>query len=52
MYLSDNPTAGMYVVDQGNQQTGDFDEHKVCMASTQWKKLYKYAGNTNGWKDW
>ena len=30
VYLSDNPTAGnVYVVDQINQQTGDFDEHKV-----------------------
>lgn len=30
VYLSDNPTAGnVYVVDQVNQRTGDFDEHKV-----------------------
>lgn len=30
VYLSDNPTAGnVYVVDQIDQQTGDFDEHKV-----------------------
>ena len=30
VYLSDNPTAGnVYVVDQINQQTGAFDEHKV-----------------------
>mgnify|MGYP001678880381 CR=1 FL=1 len=30
VYLSDNPTAGnVYVVDQVNQWTGDFDEHKV-----------------------
>lgn len=30
VYLSDNPTAGnVYVVDQINQRTGDFDEHKV-----------------------
>ena len=27
VYLSDNPTAGnVYVVDQVNQRTGDFDE--------------------------
>lgn len=30
VYLSENPTAGnVYVVDQINQQTGAFDEHKV-----------------------
>ena len=30
VYLSDNPTAGnVYVVDQIDQQTGGFDEHKV-----------------------
>ena len=30
VYLSDNPTAGnVYVVDQIDQQTGEFDEHKV-----------------------
>ncbi len=30
VYLSDHPTAGnVYVVDQVNQQTGEFDEHKV-----------------------
>ncbi|MCI6671844.1 MAG: hypothetical protein MSG77_04825 [Prevotella sp.] len=30
VYLSDNPTAGnVYVVDQIDQQTGVFDEHKV-----------------------
>ena len=30
VYLSDNPTAGnVYVVDQIDQQTGDFDEHKI-----------------------
>lgn len=30
VYLSDNPTAGnVYVVDQIDQQTGNFDEHKV-----------------------
>lgn len=30
VYLSDNPTAGnVYVVDQVNQRTGDFDDHKV-----------------------
>ena len=30
VYLSDNPTAGnVYVVDQVNQRTGGFDEHKV-----------------------
>lgn len=30
VYLSDNPTAGnVYVVDQIDQQTGAFDEHKV-----------------------
>ena len=30
VYLSDNPAAGnVYVVDQIDQQTGEFDEHKV-----------------------
>jgi hypothetical protein len=30
VYLSDNPTNGkVYVVDQLNQKTGEFDEHKV-----------------------
>lgn len=30
VYLSDNPTAGnVYIVDQIDQQTGEFDEHKV-----------------------
>ena len=30
LYLSDNPASGnVYVVDQVNQKTGEFDEHKV-----------------------
>lgn len=53
VYLSDNPTSGnVYVVDQIDQKTGKFDEHKVMYgfpskeaAVEAYKRQY-----TDGWK--
>lgn len=53
VYLSDNPTAGnVYVVDQINQQTGAFDEHKVMYGfSSMEEAVQAYRDQyEDGWK--
>ena len=53
VYLSDNPTAGnVYVVDQVNQRTGDFDEHKVMYGfSSMEEAVQAYRDQyEDGWK--
>ena len=53
VYLSDNPTAGnVYVVDQINQQTGDFDEHKVMYGFDSMEKAVQAYRDQyeDGWK--
>lgn len=53
VYLSDNPTAGnVYVVDQIDQQTGEFDEHKVMYGfSSMEEAVQAYRDQyEDGWK--
>lgn len=53
VYLSDNPTArNVYVVDQINQQTGAFDEHKVMYGfGTMEEAVQAYRDQyEDGWK--
>lgn len=53
VYLSDNPTAGnVYVVDQVNQRTGDFDEHKVMYGFNSMEEAVQayLAQYEDGWK--
>lgn len=53
VYLSDNPTSGnVYVVDQINQKTGKFDEHKVMYGfPSEEAAVEAYKGQyEKGWK--
>lgn len=53
VYLSENPTAGnVYVVDQINQQTGAFDEHKVMYGFGSMKEAVQAYRDQyeDGWK--
>lgn len=53
VYLSDNPTAGnVYVIDQINQQTNAFDEHKVMYGFSSMESAREaYASQyEKGWK--
>lgn len=53
VYLSDNPTSGnVYVVDQIDQKTGKFDEHKVMYGfPSKEAAVEAYKGQyTDGWK--
>ena len=53
VFLSDNPSQGnVYVVDQVNQQTGEFDEHKVMYGFNSAEEAQEaYLANySEGWK--
>lgn len=53
VFLSDNPTEGnVYVVDQINQETGEFDEHKVMYGFNSMEEAREaYLSNySEGWK--
>lgn len=53
VFLSDNPTEGnVYVVDQINQKTGEFDEHKVMYGFNSIEEAREaYLSNySEGWK--
>lgn len=53
VFLSDNPTEGnVYVVDQINQKTGEFDEHKVMYGfGSMQEAIDAYLSNySEGWK--
>lgn len=53
VFLSDNPSQGnVYVVDQVNQQTGEFDEHKVMYGfnSIEEAQAAYLANYSEGWK--
>ena len=53
VFLSDNPTEGnVYIVDQINQQTGEFDEHKVMYGfnSIEEAKSAYLSNYSKGWK--
>ena len=53
VFLSDNPTQGnVYVVDQINQETGEFDEHKVMYGFNSMEEAREaYLSNySEGWK--
>lgn len=53
VFLSDNPSQGnVYVVDQVNQQTGEFDEHKVMYGFNSMEEAQAaYLSNySEGWK--
>ncbi|MGI6180428.1 hypothetical protein, partial [Butyricicoccus intestinisimiae] len=53
IYLSDSPTTGkVYIVDQINQQTGEFDEHKVMYGFPSMEAAREaYASQySKGWK--
>ena len=53
VFLSDNPTSGnVYVVDQVNPSTGEFDEHKVMYGfATEEEARQAYLSNySDGWQ--
>lgn len=53
VFLSDNPTSGkVFVVDQVNPSTGDFDEHKVMygFASEEEARQAYLSNYAEGWK--
>lgn len=53
VFLSDDPTSGnVYVVDQVNPETGDFDEHKVLLSfGSEEEAREAYLSNyEKGWK--
>ena len=53
VFLSDNPTDGnVYVIDQVNPKTGEFDEHKVMygFASAEEAKAAYLSNYGKGWK--
>lgn len=53
VFLSDNPTEGnVYVVDQINQETGEWDEHKILygFGSMEEAKAAYLSNYSEGWK--